>query len=70
MEYAFGEEDWWWLGHQLLDQAISISQDFKKDAGMYHSIARYALGKFLLEKSKCETIEYCIKNINDTMTFT
>ncbi|XP_044748880.1 uncharacterized protein LOC123309718 [Coccinella septempunctata] len=50
VEYAFGEEDWWWLGHQLLDQSITISRDFKRDAGMYHSIARYALGKFLLEK--------------------
>lgn len=50
VEYATGEEDWWWLGHQLLDQAINICKDYKKDGGMYHSIARYALGKFLLEK--------------------
>ncbi|KAL3266739.1 hypothetical protein HHI36_010900 [Cryptolaemus montrouzieri] len=50
VEYAFGDEDWWWLGHQLLDQSIIISKDFKKDGGMHHATARYIFGKFLLEK--------------------
>ncbi|KAK9875854.1 hypothetical protein WA026_009641 [Henosepilachna vigintioctopunctata] len=51
VRFAFGDQNWWWLGHQLLDQALTISRVYMKDGGMHHAIARYAYGKFLLESS-------------------
>lgn len=48
--YAFGDEDWWWLGEQLLFQCISIDYEgcFEKHLAM----TNYIFGRYLVKNSK------------------
>lgn len=47
--YAFGDDDWWWLGEQLLEKCISIKYhgNFKKQ----EAIAHFIIGKYLVENA-------------------
>ncbi|KAF2882661.1 hypothetical protein ILUMI_23525 [Ignelater luminosus] len=47
--FALGLQDWWWLGEQLLIQAVNVSSSFQKDGGRREAINRYIFGKFILE---------------------
>ncbi|XP_044255981.1 tetratricopeptide repeat protein 29-like [Tribolium madens] len=48
--YAFGPDDWWWLGEQLLYQCVSMEYpgDFQKQ----EAIAYFIIGKYLVENGK------------------
>lgn len=47
--FALGSQDWWWLGEQLLIQAVNVSSTYQKDGGRREAINRYIFGKFILE---------------------
>ncbi|RZB40824.1 hypothetical protein BDFB_013893 [Asbolus verrucosus] len=49
-QYAFGPDDWWWLGEQLLYQCVSMHYpgNFKRQ----EAIAYYIIGKYLVENGK------------------
>ena len=49
-QYAFGSEDWWWLGEQLLYQCVSI--EYPDEFNKQEAIAYFIIGKYLVEKGK------------------
>lgn len=49
VRYAFGSEDWWWLGEQLLIQCGTISSDYHADGGRRKALSNFIFGKFILE---------------------
>lgn len=51
--YAFGADDWWWLGEQLLKKCVSMKyhDGFKKQ----EAIAHFIIGKYLVENGKKPT---------------
>lgn len=49
VRYAFGPEDWWWLGEQLLIQCNSVSGEYHSDGDRRKALSKYIFGKFILE---------------------
>ncbi|XP_018331833.1 uncharacterized protein LOC108741507 isoform X2 [Agrilus planipennis] len=46
--FAYGPEDWWWLGEQLLLQCINIIYRNTEDGGRRDATCQYLVGRFLL----------------------
>lgn len=51
-KFALGSSDWWWLGEQLMMQAVSSSSEFCGDGSKKEAIAKYIYGKYLVENRK------------------
>nr|XP_023030052.1 uncharacterized protein LOC111517982 [Leptinotarsa decemlineata] len=52
VHFAFDGPDWWWLGEQLLMQAIRITKEYTSLGGKYEALSHFAYGKFLIENVK------------------
>lgn len=48
IHFAFSHHDWWWLGEQLLVQAINVSSDYPTLQGKFEALSRFAYAKFLI----------------------
>lgn len=51
-KYALGSSDWWWLGEQILMQAVSSSSEYCADGSRREAIAKYLYAKYLIENRK------------------
>lgn len=48
-----GEDDsWWWLGNQILLQALHEASEYRQDGEHRHAVIRFHYGRFLLNRCK------------------
>ncbi|XP_044749496.1 uncharacterized protein LOC123310153 [Coccinella septempunctata] len=52
IEFCFGSENWWWLGHQILFITLKTCEEYEEDRGKRKALLRYIFGKFLFENAK------------------